>query len=103
MKQVEITIGQKIKFQGKHGICAKYKIGDCNKCILRGTPLCCTGLVPCEDNNRFDKTSVYFPEVKVQQPPWNSIGEEAVQCPDQNGDNEWCNKESPQCNKSRLS
>ena len=93
MTKIDIAIGQKVKFQGKHAVCAKYREGDCSNCILQATPLCCTGIIPCEDDNRSDETSVYFPEVKQQQPLWNYIGEEAIPCPEQMGDNEWCNKE----------
>ena len=35
----------------------------------------------------------YKGSIKQQQPPWNYIGEEAIPCPEQNGDNEWCNNQ----------
>ena len=31
--------------------------------------------------------------MKHSKEPWNYIGEEAIPCPEQMGDNEWCNKE----------
>ncbi len=78
MKILDIPIGTKVKFKGKHGVCEEWAYGNCYKCILNDTPLCATVRVPCEAEYRADETSVYFPEVKQQQPLWNYIGEEAI-------------------------
>jgi len=62
--KIDIAIGQKVKFQGKHAVCAKYREGDCSNCILQATPLCATVSVPCEAEYRADSKEVYFSEVK---------------------------------------
>ena len=64
MKILDIPIGTKVKFKGKHGVCEEYTLGDCYKCILNQTPLCATVSVPCEAGYRADYKEVYFREVK---------------------------------------
>lgn len=67
MKQNEIPIGKKFKFQGKQGICQEYVFGHggCDKCILEGTNACGLEQTPCFSKNRADRKNVFFPAVKV--------------------------------------
>lgn len=94
MEKMDTPIGGKIRYKGKDAICTALNGGNCKLCILRQTAYCDSDNIACFEDDRADSTSVYFPEVKQQLPPWSHIGEEAVPCPEQNGDNEWCNKES---------
>ena len=64
MKILDLPIGTKVKFKGKHGVCEEYAYGNCDKCILNHTPLCATVRVPCEAEYRADDKEVYFSEVK---------------------------------------
>lgn len=64
MIKVDIPIGTKVKFKGKHGVCEEWVYGNCSKCILNDTPLCDVADVPCEAKYRADDKEVYFSEVK---------------------------------------
>ncbi len=64
MIKVDIPIGTKVKFKGKHGVCEEWAYGNCDKCILNNTHLCATVSVPCEAEYRADDKEVYFREVK---------------------------------------
>ena len=64
MKRIYIALGAKVKFRGKHGICKRYKFGDCKRCILKGTKFCASKVIPCESYARTDGNNVYFLEVK---------------------------------------